>query len=48
MSKRKILRTVLAALSLMFLVVKTIEKMGKQPEPDGKIGHSCDRTYCLK
>ena len=36
MSKRKILKTVLAALSVMLSVAKTIEKVGKQPEPDGK------------
>ena len=36
MSKSKILKTVLAALSVMLSVAKTIEKVGKQPEPDGK------------
>ena len=39
MSKRKILKTVLAALSVILSAAKTIEKMGKQPEPDGKTKH---------
>ena len=36
MSKRKILKAVLAALSVILSVAKTIEKMGRQPESDGK------------
>ena len=39
MSKRKILKAVLAALSVLLSAAKTIEKMGKQPEPDGKTKH---------
>lgn len=39
MSKRKILKAVLAALSVLLSAAKTIEKMGKQPELDGKTKH---------
>ncbi len=36
MSKSKILKTMLEALSVIVSVVKTIEKMGMPSEPDGK------------
>ena len=36
MSKRKILKTVLAAVSVILSAAKSIEKMGRLPESDGK------------
>ncbi len=36
MSKRKILKTVLTALSVILSAAKTIEKMGKQTQSDGR------------
>jgi len=38
LSKSKILKTVLEALSVIVSVAKAIEKMGMPPEPDGKTG----------
>ena len=36
MSRKKILKAVLAALSVLFSAAKTIEKMGKQNQSDGR------------
>lgn len=36
MSRKKILKAVLAALSVLFSAAKTIEKMGKQNQPDDR------------
>lgn len=39
MSTRKILKTVLKAVSVILSAAKTIEKMGRQPKQDGKTKH---------